>query len=43
MLSYYFDDFHYIDDLGDLHMFENTDTLPLLTYGCGIYTLRKIR
>lgn len=37
------DRFDYVDDLGDLH--KNIDLLkfdPVVTYGCGIYTFKKI-
>jgi Caenorhabditis protein of unknown function, DUF268 len=34
--------FDYVDDKGDLHCNASLSTPPRLSYGCGIYTLRKI-
>lgn len=34
--------FDYVDDDGNLHPNASLTPLPILTYGCGIYTLRKI-
>jgi len=33
--------FDYVDDTGDLHCNVSLPSVPNLTYGCGIYTLRK--
>lgn len=33
--------FDYVDDDGNLHPNASLTPLPILTYGCGIYTLRK--
>ena len=33
--------FDYVDDEGNLHPNASLTPLPILTYGCGIYTLRK--
>lgn len=34
--------FDYVDDAGDLHMNQSLDNPPILSHGCGIYTLNKI-
>jgi len=33
--------FDYVDDKGNLHTNASLSSLPTLTYGCGIYTIRK--
>lgn len=34
--------FDYVDDQGELHQNQTLQNVPNLTYGCGIYSLRKI-
>lgn len=34
--------FDYVDDRGDLHQNQSVENVPNLTYGCGIYTMKKI-
>jgi hypothetical protein len=34
--------FDYVDDAGDLHCNASPHSLPKLTYGCGIYSLKKV-
>jgi len=33
--------FDYVDDRGDLHQNQSLENVPSLTYGCGIYTMKK--
>lgn len=34
--------FDFVDDSGNLHQRQSLDSVPKLTYGCGIYTLIKV-
>lgn len=34
--------FDFVDDQGKLHQHQSVDNVPNLSYGCGIFTLRKI-
>lgn len=34
--------FDYVDDHGDLHQNQSLENVPNLSYGCGIYTMKKI-
>jgi hypothetical protein len=34
--------FDYVDDAGDVHLNASLSSPPVLNYGCGIYTLKKI-
>jgi Caenorhabditis protein of unknown function, DUF268 len=35
--------FDYVDDQGDLHLNQDINKVPCMRYGCGIYTLHKIK
>lgn len=34
--------FDYVDDNGDLHERQSIEDVPILNYGCGIYTMKKL-